>query len=342
MPRSTRPVSKSTVSENLHLQGGCGDQKLTESSLNEKLQHSDAVVSVTCYQPGLSLSGSKDMCILLYNYSNKKPLEKWKGHTGPVTKVIYGSSCNGIFSASRDQTIKLWERGNVHFKKEFAGHSLVVTAIHLNEDNSLLCSGSRDNTVKLWDVERATCIKTNSIAQNLVTDLKFIPKTSLIVQTGEDKEIRVFDARTLQPAYSLPKKQYIQMSCDVSSDGNYVVSSSNGFSGNGCEIWDIRARKLVKELYGHREAVEACLFLPASNAGHVITASRDCSVRVWNVNSGVQETECCFSGSGPLTSLAAYHDGSILVGSFNHGVYLLSWKDKNLTTIIIHTILFAK
>ncbi|KAK0065462.1 WD repeat-containing protein 31 [Biomphalaria pfeifferi] len=278
----------------------------------------------------------KQICVLLYDYNSKKVINRWQGHTGPVTKVCYGSSCKGVFSSSRDKTIKLWEIGNPNFKHDFVGHSLVVTAIHLNKDNSLLCSGSRDNSVKLWDVESATCIKTNSIAQNLVTDLKFIPESSLIVQTGEDKQVRAFDVRSLQPVYTLPSKQYIQMCCDVSSDGNYVVSSSNGFSGKGCEvtIWDIRCRKLVKELFGHQEAVEACLFLPGSNAGHVISASRDCTVKLWNVHTGVQETQCCFSGSGPLTSLAAYQDGSVLVGSFNQGIHLLTLKDQNLVQVM--------
>ncbi|CAL1529624.1 unnamed protein product [Lymnaea stagnalis] len=331
---STRPAfaeAGSAISSAGHY-GDANTKVIDSSSSNVKLQHSDAVVSLALFQPGLCLSGSKDMCVILYDYKDKRQADKWTGHSNAVTKVLYGKVLDKIFSSSRDKTIKVWERGNSTFKSEFVGHTLVVTAIDLNADNSLLCSGSRDNSVKLWDVRTGTCLKTNSIPQNLVTDLKFVPSSSMIVQTGEDKEIRVFDLRTLQPVFSFPKKQYIQMCCDVSLDGNYIISSSNGFSGNGCEatLWDLRTRKLQKEFYGHHEAVEACTFLPDGNRLLVATAGRDCSVKIWDAQTAACMAECFLSGSGPLSSIVTYRDGSVLAGSFNQGVHLLSHQDNML------------
>lgn len=46
---------------------------------------------------------------------------------------------------------------------------------------------------------------------------------------------RVWDSRAWQVTNTFPAKQYIQTHCDVSSNGNYLVSSSNGFGGQGCE-----------------------------------------------------------------------------------------------------------
>ncbi|XP_059145198.1 WD repeat-containing protein 31-like [Physella acuta] len=299
-----------------------------------KLQHIDAVVSVACIKPDLALSGSKDKCVVLYDYKNKKQLNRWDCHSSAITRVLYGAASNKIFSSSRDKTIKLWHKDNLNVEREFSGHSLVVTAIHVNSSNSYLCSGSRDNTVKLWDIESGSCLKSNNIPQNLVTDLKFMPGDATIVQTGEDKEVRVFDTRTLQPVFSFPKKQYIQMCCDVDKSGHYIISSSNGFSGNGCELtlWDMRTRKLHKEFFGHREAVEACMFVPGTQ--QLASASRDLTVKIWNMSTGVIEAECILSGCGPLTSLAANDDGSLLVGSFNQGVQLLQLQNNSLTKLM--------
>lgn len=47
--------------------------------------------------------------------------------------------------------------------------------------------------------------------------------------------LRLFDTRTMQVVHSFPRKHYIQMACDVSADGLYCVTCSNGFSGKGCE-----------------------------------------------------------------------------------------------------------
>lgn len=46
---------------------------------------------------------------------------------------------------------------------------------------------------------------------------------------------RVWDSRSWQVTNTFPAKQYIQTHCDVSPNGNYLVSSSNGFGGQGCE-----------------------------------------------------------------------------------------------------------
>jgi len=305
-----------------------------QSKSSSQLIHSDAVVSLSAVRPGACLSGSKDQTVVLFNYDKGSVIDKWEGHDAAVTKVVHGADKNIALSASRDQTIKLWQPGQKSACQEFIGHSLVVSAIDINSDNTQVCSGSRDNCVKLWDVHTGTCVKTNNIAQNLVTDVKFVPDSTLLVQTGEDKEIRVFDCRSLQPVFSFPKKQYIQMSCHVNRTGNYILSCSNGFSGSGCEatLWDLRERRLVLEYRGHHEAVEACHFLPGSKT-LVATASRDCSVRIWDMLSGLCEVTCDLSGAGPLTSLAAYDDGSLLVSSFNTGVHLLQLTANSLTQV---------
>ncbi|XP_076436330.1 WD repeat-containing protein 31-like isoform X2 [Babylonia areolata] len=299
--------------------------------------HSDAVVSLATIQPGFCLSGSKDKSIVLYDYQNGRVEDRWTGHDREVTKVCYGPSCNGVFSASRDKTIKMWQRGNSHSIRDFMGHELVVTAIHLNTDNTMLCSGSRDNTVRIWDVETGTCLRQNNIPQNLVTDVKWLPGSHLIVQAGEDKEVRIYDSRTMGTVQSFTKKQYIQMCCDVSPDGQWCLTCSNGFGGNGCEatLWRLSDGSIENEFKGHREAIEACLFLPSGQkCSLVATASRDCSVRVWDMYTKECVCEQNFEGTGPLTSMIAYDDGSILVGTFNMGVQVLSLKGCSCLSVV--------
>lgn len=46
---------------------------------------------------------------------------------------------------------------------------------------------------------------------------------------------RMWDSRELRVAQTFPGKQHIQTCCDVSQDGRYVLSSSSGFAGEGCE-----------------------------------------------------------------------------------------------------------
>ncbi|WAR31400.1 WDR31-like protein, partial [Mya arenaria] len=255
--------------------------------------HSDSVVSLAKIQPGLCVSGSKDKTIVLYDYHNHRLEDRWTGHDREITKVCYGIHCRGVFSASRDKTVKLWHRG------------------HASPIRDLLCSGSRDNTLKLWDVETGQFLRENKTSRNLVTDVKFVADSHLLVQTGEDKEVRLFDTRTMSITHNFPRKQYIQMCCDVSPDGNYCLTCSNGFGGNGCEatLWDLRSLQIIQEYHGHSEALESCIFLPSPGDRPLLaTSSRDCSVRVWDQNSRACIAQCTISCSGPLTSLIAYED----------------------------------
>lgn len=61
---------------------------------------------------------------------------------------------------------------------------------------------------------------------------------------------RVWDSRSWQVTNTFPAKQYIQTHCDVSPNGNYLVSSSNGFGGQGCEA---TVRPSVPFLYTRSE-----------------------------------------------------------------------------------------
>ncbi len=69
-----------------------------------------------------------------------------------------------------------------------------------------------------------------------ITDASWSTDDKYLIQSSEDKEIRIWDTSNLKLVHSFPKKQYIQSSCHLSEDGNYAISTSNGFQGNGCEI----------------------------------------------------------------------------------------------------------
>ncbi|EDO29225.1 predicted protein, partial [Nematostella vectensis] len=248
---------------------------------------------------------------------------------GQITKknrVVPSHSEELVYSASRDKTIRVWRIGDASHEAvaAYEGHSLVVTSIDLNMAQTLLFSGSRDNTVKLWDVATGTCVLENEISRNLVSCVKWVPDTSLVAQTGEDKTLRVWDTRNMDVAITYPRKNYIQTCCDCSSDGLYVLTSNNGFNRNGCEattccdcspdglyvltsnngfnrngceaiLWDLRQQKELHQYVGHTQTTSACMFLPydsmVSSKPLVVTASHDSSVRIWNRDTQVLRME---------------------------------------------------
>ncbi|KAL4646557.1 WD repeat-containing protein 31 [Arapaima gigas] len=291
--------------------------------------HTDAITCVTTLNSDLCVSGGSDQAVVVYDWRAGRKFRAFHGHNREVTKVKCIPGSSWILSASRDKTVLMWDLNcGAEPVQEFCGHELVVNGLAVSPDGSQLCTGSRDNSMCLWDIESGECLQRKTISRNLVTHVCWVPGAHSIVQTSEDKAIRVWDSRTWQVTNTFPAKQYIQTHCDVSSNSNYLLSSSNGFGGQGCEatLWDLRQPGCkVVEYRGHFQTTACCVFLPPLPGAQamVATSSHDCSVKIWDQNTAACLCTMTLDGSGPLVSLAPCDVNSLLCASFNTGMHLL-------------------
>ncbi|KAG7481026.1 hypothetical protein MATL_G00062340 [Megalops atlanticus] len=291
--------------------------------------HTDAINCVTTISSDLCASGGSDQVVVVYDWRAGRLCQSFHGHSREVTKVKGVPGTSLIFSASRDKTVLMWDMNSGDGPlKEFCGHELVVNGLAISPDGSRMCTGSRDNSMCLWDIESGECLQKNTISRNLVTHVCWVPGGTSIVQTSEDKTIKVWDSRSWQVTNTFPAKQYIQTHCDVSSNSNYLLSSSNGFGGQGCEatLWDLRQPgcKMV-EYRGHLQTTACGIFLPSSHGSPamVATSSHDCSVKIWDQNTAVCLCTLTLSSAGPLVSLTPCDVSSLICASFNTGLHLL-------------------
>ncbi|XP_078282067.1 WD repeat-containing protein 31 isoform X1 [Rhinoraja longicauda] len=324
------------------IDGHAGHSSSTHTVQQYSPAHNDAVTSLTSLTSEQCVSGGKDKTVVIYNWKSGAVQQKFMGHERDVTKVTCIFQSNRIFSASRDKTALMWdvdsEAGPL---QEFTGHELGVTGLAVSPGGFQLCTGSRDNSLRIWDVQTGICLQKSSISRNLVTHICWIPTESLVIQTSEDKMIRIWDVRELQVTHTFPMKQHIQTHCDTSPDGRYCITCSNGFGGEGCEatLWDLRQAKLkVCEYKGHLESTAACIFLPRGTSSFplVATSAHDCTVRIWNRDTAVCVGSLCLDGAGTLTSLVSSDAASLLCGSFNTGIHRLQlthWNGCSLTEV---------
>ncbi|XP_028852688.1 WD repeat-containing protein 31 [Denticeps clupeoides] len=291
--------------------------------------HSGAINCVSSLNTELCVSGGSDQVVVVYDWKEGKLCQSFQGHSREVTKVACFPGSTWIFSGSRDKSVLMWDLGHGQEPiQEFCGHELVVNGVAVSPDGSKLCTGSRDNSMSLWDIETGECLQRNTISRNLVTHVCWVPGSPSIVQTSEDKTIRVWDSRSWQVTNTFPAKQYIQTHCDINSNCNHLLSSSNGFGGQGCEatLWDLRQPGCkVVEYRGHLQTTACCVFLPPipGRAAMVASSSHDSSVKIWDQNTGACVHTLNLDGSGPLVSLAPCDSGRLLCASFNTGLHLL-------------------
>lgn len=308
-------------------QGQKEDNTLDSQVVQYEPAHHGSINTVTSLSPEVCVSGGTDQAVVVYDWTQGRMCQSLQGHTREVTKVVCYPGTTWIFSGSRDKSVLMWDlnQGDEPIQ-EFCGHELVVNGIAVSPDGRKLCSGSRDNWMCLWDIESAKCEQRHNISRNLVTHVCWVPGSSSIVQTSEDKTIRVWDSRAWQVTNTFPAKQYIQTHCDVSPNGNYLVSSSNGFAGQGCEatLWDLRQPGCkVVEYRGHVQTTACCVFLPTcpGDAPQVATSSHDNSVKIWDQNTAVCLGTLSLDGAGPLVSLSPSDSVNLICASFNSGLH---------------------
>ncbi|XP_062873809.1 WD repeat-containing protein 31 [Trichomycterus rosablanca] len=291
--------------------------------------HSDAVNCVTSLTSDLCVSGGGDQAVVVYDWRAGKLCRSFHGHSKEITKLACFTGSTWIFSASRDKSVLMWDfTGGSNPVQSFCGHELVVNGVAVSPDGSKLCTGSRDNSMCLWDIETGKRLQRNTISRNLVTHLCWVPGGTSVVQTSEDKTVRVWDSRAWQVTNTFPAKQYIQTHCDVSMNQNHLLSSSNGFGGHGAEttLWDLRQPGCrVLEYRGHHQTTACSVFLPPSvgSASLITTSSYDQSVKIWDQNTAVCVLTLTLDGSGPLVCVAPCDSSTLLCASFNSGLHQL-------------------
>ena len=187
--------------------------------------HVDTVSVVAALNSDLCVSGGKDKTVVAYNWRTGNVVRRFKGHEREIPKIacIYKSS--QFLSASGDKMVMMWDlQSSSQPRQQFSGHTMVVTGLTVSPDSSQLYTGSRDNTLLLWDVGTGWCAESASVSRNLVTHLCWVPREPYVLQTSEDKTIRLWDSRGLQVAHTFPTQQHIQTYCAVSEDGHKCVS----------------------------------------------------------------------------------------------------------------------
>jgi WD40 repeat protein/serine/threonine protein kinase len=224
-----------------------------------------------------------------------------RGHTKPVTSVVFSPEGRRFASASGDGTIRIWEARTGNTLRELKGHSQEVTSLAISSDGRVLVSGSRDRAVRLWDVATGTTLAELTGHQAAVRCVAISPDGRRIASGGDDKTIRIWDA----------------------ASGEMLRQIVGG-------------TKIIIE--GARESVRSVAFSP--DGLRLAEGSYDGQIRLWNVETGKLSNRFeSMSGFPVATCVTFSPDGTHLAASFEFGAIRV-WNlrtGKLLPELIGHT-----
>jgi len=153
------------------------------------------------------------------------------------------------------------------------GHSAPVSTVEVHPVFTVVVSGSEDGTIKVWDHESGDYVRTLKGHTNTVTSLSFSPTGSHLASASTDLSIKLWDVdtyacvRTLRGHdHTISAVRFLPLAASSTSDNHNVVATNNTATGEST----------------------AAAGLDAETAGsqHVLTASRDQTVKVWDVETG--------------------------------------------------------
>jgi WD40 repeat protein len=211
----------------------------------------------------------------------RKPTKMIEGHQGRINRLAVTYDRHHILSASSDHTARLWDGAKGECLRSFEGHDDEVTGVAFVPGGKLAVSGSRDGTLCLWDLETGETVRVFYDEGGQITSLAVTPDGKSAVSGSEAGYLRLWDLES-------GRCQKVFDRHPVCWDMRFLIQGSNReFSYNDvvgnyalAQTYDPENRTF----FGHADALTALAVSPCGR--YLISGSRDCTVRLWNLGSG--------------------------------------------------------
>jgi WD40 repeat protein len=190
------------------------------------------------------------------------------------------------------------------------GHAIFPVAF-LPDGKRVISGSFEDNKHQIWDVETGTPLgKPFRGPMKNATSVAFSSNGERVVW-GTFGAVWIWNIETGTPVGKpLEGHTDLVQSVAISPDGKRVVSS--GLWEETGKIWDVEKETLVGEFQGFAD-IRSVAFSP--DGKQVVSGSADQTVRIWNVETGMQVGEPFQGHTGYVLSVAFSSDGKHVVSA---------------------------
>jgi len=280
-------------------------------------------------------TAASDGLVVLYNLSSSPPTSVSLIHPeGHVDAVAFdtggGRLATGVAerraATAFDDTVSIWdvagEERLIHVGGDadaVAGCSFFRNVVDWAHDGTFVTSTSHDFTVSLIDPDDGRTLHTFAPHANTVLDTAISPDDRLLVTSGDDSTMRVWDlqSKDLIAEHQVTMGGYWSMA--FLPDGTSLVVSD--IIGN-ISIIDVVGGETTM-MFDGRKLRRASIAV--SPDGRLVAAGGDDSVvRLWSTETGRMVGDLV-GHSGPVNAVAFFDDGERLVSGSYDGTTIV-WR----------------
>ena len=292
-----------------------------------------------------SLSGK----VAIVDLRTSAVLVQCSGHEQSVQCLTFNKAGSSLYTASSDSTVRIWDAKNGRETGRFSGHTGWVSAIAASSDGKYLVTGSRwydhehgdkpeDNTLRVWDPLTKQELRQFDGVKHPVYQIHFSRDGKLLAACGEGALLAVWDVQSGDLVHQLqPGRSVASMA--ISPDAEYLAYFKAGYRSdyNGVRpiiVYNLRTQQESMRLLGHHSRVSSLAF--TSDGRHLISASGpavhknvaqpDCSIRIWDLSSGLQSASVILESSIHSISLTPNGHQLVSAGGSDETSDVRLWK----------------
>ena len=188
-----------------------------------------------------------------------------------------------IVATAHGNSIYVWDTFTGNAFAMLDEHPDSINALALSPDGTKLATAGGDWTVRLWEVSTGKYINSLTGHPSAVNAVKFSPDGKILASAGST--LRLWDADTGELLHA-DSKDLGSIDLLAFSPDAKILATGGGWD-HTVHLWHVHTGTLRTALKGHTDKIRDMAFSPDSST--LITASRDKTMRLWDVNTGTEQ-----------------------------------------------------